>query len=45
LRWEDVDLVKGTLSVRYALQRVDGKVELVEPKTKKSRRTAEAPVS
>lgn len=43
MRWEDVDLDKGTLSVRYALQRVDGKVELVEPKTKKSRRTIALP--
>ena len=43
LRWEDVDLDKGNLSVRYALQRVNGKVELVEPKTKKSRRTIALP--
>jgi integrase len=43
LRWEDVDLENGTLSVRYALQRIKGKLELVEPKTKKSRRTIALP--
>jgi integrase len=39
LRWEDVDMDKCTLRVRYALQRIDGKPQLVEPKTQKSRRT------
>jgi integrase len=39
LRWEDVDMDKCTLRVRYALQRIDGKPQLVEPKTHKSRRT------
>lgn len=39
LRWDDVDLTAGTLSVRYAMQRVDGKPTFVEPKTAKSRRT------
>jgi integrase len=39
LRWEDVDIDKCTLKVRYALQRIDGKPQLVEPKTHKSRRT------
>ncbi len=43
LRWDDVDLENGTLSVRYALQRVKGKLELVEPKTQKSRRTIALP--
>ena len=38
LRWEDVDLTAGTLRVRHAMQRVDGKPKLIEPKTKKSRR-------
>ncbi len=38
LRWEDVDLEAGTLSVRHALQSRNGKPELVEPKTEKSRR-------
>ncbi len=43
LRWDDVDLENGTLTVRYALQRVNSKLELVEPKTKKSRRTIALP--
>lgn len=38
LRWQDVDLEAGTLSVRHALQRLDGKAQLVEPKTTRSRR-------
>jgi integrase len=40
LRWQDVDLASGTLRVRHAMQRIDGKPTLVEPKTDKSRRTA-----
>ena len=43
LRWEDVDLTAGTLRVRHAMQRVDGKPRLIEPKTKKSRRTLSLP--
>lgn len=43
LRWEDVDFAGGTLRVRYALQRIDRKFELVEPKTQKSRRTLYLP--
>jgi len=43
LRWEDVDFASGTLRVRYALQRIDGRFELVEPKTLKSRRTLYLP--
>ena len=39
LRWQDVDFEAGTLSVRHALQRIEGKFELVEPKTRRSRRT------
>lgn len=35
----------GTLSVRYALQCIDGKLCLVEPKTKRSRRTLPLPAS
>jgi integrase len=38
LRWQDLDLEAGTLSVRHALQRLDGRTELVEPKTTRSRR-------
>ena len=39
LRWQDVDFEKGTLSVRVALQRIEGKLQLVEPKTLRSRRS------
>jgi integrase len=38
LRWEDVNLDAGTVRVSYALQRVAGKLVLVEPKSKTSRR-------
>ncbi len=43
LRWQDVDLSRGTLSVRNALQRLDGEFKLVPPKTRKSRRTIPLP--
>lgn len=43
LRWDDVDYVAGTLSVRQQLQRIDGKLTLVPPKTKRSRRTLVMP--
>ena len=43
LRWEDVDLEKGTLTVQQALQRVEGKLVFVEPKSEKSRRTVPLP--
>lgn len=43
LRWADVDLDNGFLHVRRALQRIDGKLQLVEPKTAKSRRTIAMP--
>lgn len=36
LRWEDVDLAAGVIRVNKALQRVNGKLVLVEPKTKTS---------
>ncbi|HXH21274.1 MAG TPA: site-specific integrase [Dehalococcoidia bacterium] len=39
LRWDDIDLDAGTLTVRKALQRIDGESQLVEPKTARSRRT------
>ncbi len=45
LRWEDVDLDAGTLTVRRALLRMKGRVELVEPKTSRSRRTIALPDS
>lgn len=43
LRWEDVDLDAGTLSVRNALQRIDGEWKLVPPKTERSRRKLRLP--
>ena len=43
LKWDAVDLTKGTLTVRQALQRVGKKLELVEPKSEKSRRTVLLP--
>ncbi len=43
LRWDDVDLEAGNLTVRYALQRVGGRLQLVEPKTQLSRRTLAMP--
>ena len=42
LRWEDVDLDRGTLTVRRALQRHSGKgLVIVDPKSASSRRTIE----
>lgn len=43
LRWEDVDLDAATLTVRYQLQRIAGKIALVPPKTERSRRTVNLP--
>jgi integrase len=43
LRWQDTDLTSGTLRVQKALQRVDGTLQLVEPKTAQSRRTLTMP--
>ena len=45
LAWDDVDLDEGTLRVRLALQRIDGKLQLVEPKTFRSRRRIPLPPS
>ena len=39
LRWQDVDFVAGTLRVSNQLQRINGRLTLVPPKTAKSRRT------
>jgi integrase len=39
LQWSDVDLEAGTLRVRGTLSRVNGKLEVTEPKTMKSKRT------
>ncbi|MHB1324976.1 MAG: site-specific integrase [Thermoleophilia bacterium] len=43
LKWEDVNFEAKTLRVRFALQRIEGKLQLVEPKSAKSRRTIALP--
>lgn len=43
LRWQDIDLENGELTVRFQLQRVGGKKQLVEPKTDRSRRSIALP--
>ena len=43
LKWDAVDVERGTLQVRRALQRVDGKWTLVEPKSARSSRTVTLP--
>jgi integrase len=43
LRWEDVDLESRMLRVSYSLQRIEGKLQLVPPKTERSRRTLTIP--
>lgn len=43
LRWTDVDLDARTVHVRASLQRVDGQLVLVDPKTKMSQRPVPLP--
>lgn len=43
LRWSDVNLEAGTLSVSVSLQRLGNRPTLTEPKTDKSRRTIKLP--
>jgi integrase len=43
LRWEDVDFAAGTISIRRALQRIEGRLQLVEVKTQRSRRRIALP--
>ncbi len=43
LRWSDVNLETGTITVRNQLQRVSGKLALVEPKTRQARRAIDLP--
>jgi integrase len=43
LHWNDIDFGTGLLTVRRALQRVDGRLILVEPQTALSRRTVPVP--
>lgn len=43
LAWSDIDLAAGTLTVRHALQRVAGRLILVEPKSATSHRVVALP--
>lgn len=43
LRWQDVDLQSNILRVKVALQRIERKLQLVELKTERSRRTLPIP--
>jgi integrase len=43
LRWEDVDLKAGIVSVQRTLEEIDGKLRLKEPKSEKSRRRIDLP--
>ncbi len=43
LRWVDVDFEQGVIRISVALQRVEGKLRLVEPKTKLSKRSLPIP--
>lgn len=43
LQWGDIDFERKTLTVRRALQRSQGQVRFVEPKSDKSRRTVVLP--
>jgi integrase len=45
VRWDDLDLVHGTLSVKRTLVRVNGKLIFNEPKTERSARTIPLPSS
>jgi integrase len=45
LAWDDVDLSTRTLRVRRALQRFDGKLHFVEPKSESSNRSVALPES
>ena len=45
LRWQDVDLDRGRIKVVHQLQRVNGKLELVDLKTDLRRRTLVLPTS
>lgn len=45
LQWSDIDLDRATLTVRQALQWVDSKLVLVEPKSDRSRRTVPLPAT
>lgn len=43
LRWQNINFESGTLRVEYGLQRIEKKLQLVPPKTERSRRTLKMP--
>ena len=43
LRWQDVDFDARTLRVNFAIQRIEGRLQMVEPKTERSRRVLPLP--
>jgi len=43
IRWRHVDIERGTLSVVSTLQRVNGELRFLEPKTDRARRTVSLP--
>jgi len=43
LRWKDIDLDRGELRVSQTLQRVDGRLQIVPPKSERSRRRVPLP--
>ncbi len=43
LRWSDLDLDASTITVRHALQKIDGEFQFVKPKSELSRRTLALP--
>ncbi|MEV1145994.1 tyrosine-type recombinase/integrase [Micromonospora sp. NPDC049799] len=43
LAWSDIDFDAGTLTVRQTVQRAGGRLQLVAPKTERSRRTVPVP--
>jgi integrase len=45
LRWSDIDFQARTLRINQSLQRLDGELQLCEPKTKSSRRVLNLPDS
>ena len=45
LRWSDVDLTTGVLRVTQTLQRIEGRWQFVEPKTRRSARTISLPAA
>lgn len=45
LHWPDVDLENGQVHIRGTLQRIDGQLQVCEPKTERARRTIALPPS